>query len=738
MKKVIFAAMLFVSTSLFSQNQFSCGAYISRQLPVANGSNYYTRIDSVHVENGSSSLTNIVNLNTVLINAVDYYEGYIWAWKQYNGLSQSGSGGAKLVRIDRSGGLTYFSMSSMTQNYNAAAIDANGVYYVPEPANSGASSFIINKIDLSGGTPVLLSPITVNLPSKVTWPGGGSGDLVFKNGDLFVYLNERGLFRINTSTGSTSRTYTQASDTSRIMGSLFKDASDNANIYGYSSDPTANTNAMQNVVSINVFTGAVQDITRGGTHTTQSDGASCGTSTIFTLVLKGKVFDDQDGNTVIAPQEYGLKGPGNNGNPCATCPAVDPTYVSLADNNGIVIDSKPVNQDGTYTLYNVPGNTSGLKLKLTNTLLSTGDPLPSGFAPGNNWGVTGENNSGLNAGNGDGQPDYAMAVATTPIAGEIVQQNFGADRLPIATSVLGKMVKPVVGQIITLNGTDNLPVLQGNDAEDMPINSNLHSKNIIFNTIPINAEMYYNDVLVVPGQVIPNFDSTLLTLVATSATLLTNSISFNYTYVDIAGFASASPATYTITYLTSLPVKLQSFSAQKEAQKEEVTLQWTVSNEVNLKNYAVERSMDGIHYQTIGNIPAHTNGLSSNSYRFIDVTTSALQLSYYRLCLVDENGKLSYSSILQVNFNSNGKSKMSVIASVNTDNIKIVVKAATSGKAAINIFSANGQCLIHNNSMVVKGENILTIQKQGLNLAKGIYIADFELNGEKQVAKFAN
>ena len=91
--KRILALLLIISETAFCQNTFTCGDYISRQLPASNPGDYYTRIDSVNVTGNTSTLTQKLILNDVLINAIDYYNGYIWAWKQFQNINMSGGGG---------------------------------------------------------------------------------------------------------------------------------------------------------------------------------------------------------------------------------------------------------------------------------------------------------------------------------------------------------------------------------------------------------------------------------------------------------------------------------------------------------------------------------------------------------------------------------------------------------------------------------------------------------------------
>jgi len=98
---------------------------------------------------------------------------------------------------------------------------------------------------------------------------------------------------------------------------------------------------------------------------------------------------------------------------------------------------------------------------------------------------------------------------------------------------------------------------------------------------------------------------------------------------------------------SSLPLKLVSFKASlTEGLTKEVKVSWSTTNEVNTKNFVVERSADGKHFMKQGELPAkNISGL--NSYSFTDITPLPAT-SYYRLKQIDLDGAFSYSSIISV------------------------------------------------------------------------------------------
>lgn len=98
----------------------------------------------------------------------------------------------------------------------------------------------------------------------------------------------------------------------------------------------------------------------------------------------------------------------------------------------------------------------------------------------------------------------------------------------------------------------------------------------------------------------------------------------------------------------TLPVKLISFDAT--LQNKNAWLQWQTADELNLAKYNVQRSPDGNEFTTIAAVNAKANSTVINNYSFTDYNITILTTSpiYYRLQMVDLDGKIAYSKIAMV------------------------------------------------------------------------------------------
>jgi hypothetical protein len=120
------------------------------------------------------------------------------------------------------------------------------------------------------------------------------------------------------------------------------------------------------------------------------------------------------------------------------------------------------------------------------------------------------------------------------------------------------------------------------------------------------------------------------------------------------------------TCLDPLPVSLISFDAKKQADHT-VLVEWSTANEQNNKDFEVQRSTDGVHFQTIEIVAGSGNSTGIKNYSIID-TNAPDGIVYYKLKQVDINGTSTYSKIASVDFSLG---KLSVIQ--NNDGFTIVV-----------------------------------------------------------------
>jgi len=96
-----------------------------------------------------------------------------------------------------------------------------------------------------------------------------------------------------------------------------------------------------------------------------------------------------------------------------------------------------------------------------------------------------------------------------------------------------------------------------------------------------------------------------------------------------------------------LPVTVTDFTAQKN--DESVSLKWYATYETNFKQYEIQRSTDGIVFSKIGEV----GGRNLANYSFIDNDLPTGNTVYYRLKMIDIDGKFSYSKTIALKITGN-------------------------------------------------------------------------------------
>ena len=113
-------------------------------------------------------------------------------------------------------------------------------------------------------------------------------------------------------------------------------------------------------------------------------------------------------------------------------------------------------------------------------------------------------------------------------------------------------------------------------------------------------------------------------------------------YFDYNSPVVTNTATTAIKDIT-LPVTITSYEAHEVVGSGHVENNWTAANEQGTAYYNVQRSVDGRSFVTIGRVNAKGNV----SYSFLDMNAKNNSL-YYRLQVVDKDGRIHYSKVVSV------------------------------------------------------------------------------------------
>lgn len=204
-------------------------------------------------------------------------------------------------------------------------------------------------------------------------------------------------------------------------------------------------------------------------------------------------------------------------------------------------------------------------------------------------------------------------------------------------------------------------VSPGNSPGTLNIIGNYTNKNLIMEILESGGAVTHdllvvsnnvnlgNDVLTINylGGVIPEGDYQLI--------MCSGGITGSFTTINYPAFCnSGCQILYEADGIklhveAGLPIELNKFTAKKQG--ESASLDWTTVSELNVKNYAIFRSNDGLTWEILAEIPAVGNTNSAQQYTYIDNKTKTGD-NLYKLKINDLDGSFTYSPIVSLNFNN--------------------------------------------------------------------------------------
>jgi hypothetical protein len=155
-------------------------------------------------------------------------------------------------------------------------------------------------------------------------------------------------------------------------------------------------------------------------------------------------------------------------------------------------------------------------------------------------------------------------------------------------------------------------------------------------------------------------------------------------------------------------------------------LKWTSEGETNLKEYEVEKSLDGINFSRTG-IVATTNDINGSDYSFNDPEPIS-SVVYYRLKLPSLSGNDTKYSKIIVLYNKNALLNVSVVNPFKA-NLKINIFLPEDGNVVFNLYDVFGKIVSKKNIQLSKGTSRLTLDDVE-RLSPGMYILRTEFNNK--------
>lgn len=182
----------------------------------------------------------------------------------------------------------------------------------------------------------------------------------------------------------------------------------------------------------------------------------------------------------------------------------------------------------------------------------------------------------------------------------------------------------------------------------------------------------------------------------------------NTYYIDNIYFSSST---------NILPVDFKSFDVTNSNNAAQLT--WIVANEINVKEYEVERSANGKDFVKISSVEAG----GKEKYSFTDKTAIA-GVNYYRIKSIDKDGKFGYSAIKSIDVKNEKGIEIKAFPNPTKDVFNIKIDEANTN---IRLINAEGKTVLQQNKVGAGN-----VQIRVSHLPKGIYALSLINNTKTQ------
>ncbi len=183
--------------------------------------------------------------------------------------------------------------------------------------------------------------------------------------------------------------------------------------------------------------------------------------------------------------------------------------------------------------------------------------------------------------------------------------------------------------------------------------------------------------------------------------------------------ASGNVFRFRIVFKTAVsgPLPLTFTSINAYRQNREIRIDWKTENESDMKNYAIEKSADGIQFIKATDLAA--NNFALNNYSWSD-KFPANGYNYYRIQSTGKGGEVKKSEVLKV-LNDKETSRINVYPNPVTDNtIHLQIANMAAGLYEIRLLNNFGQPVLQQKVQHAGGNFIQSI-RQNHAIVKGVY-----------------
>lgn len=250
---------------------------------------------------------------------------------------------------------------------------------------------------------------------------------------------------------------------------------------------------------------------------------------------------------------------------------------------------------------------------------------------------------------------------------------------------------------------------------------------------------HFSNMISLPGSVVYNSNTIYYNISPTDAQTYEYEIVLTSTEKLEAGktyYFKMANGTYTLalpslTTPATLPISLNSLNAKSLANG--IQINWNTASETNNKYFNLERSSNGLNWESIAKIDGNGTTNTQSNYSFTDKNPID-GINYYRLAQHDADGKINYSGVTSAKFDF-GSTAFNVYPNPFVDQLSVNLPGYNGKAFEARLSNTQGQTVfqkqlvadenginIHLNQSQKPGVYVLSVIGNGINLVKKVSV----------------